>query len=81
MCCVNIPDRDIYFKKQTQVFNSEIEKAVRAAGEGFFIADLFSSRLNNDFYYINTLDGLHPDEDGMKIIAEVISDAILKNAT
>jgi lysophospholipase L1-like esterase len=45
---------------------------VKFAGDNFFIADLFNSRLNNDFYYNNTLDGLHPDEDGMHIIAEVI---------
>ena len=28
------------------------------------------------FYYMNTLDGLHPDEDGMRIIAEVVIEAI-----
>jgi lysophospholipase L1-like esterase len=48
-------------------------------GEKIFVADLFNSRLNNDFYYDNTVDGIHPDEDGMKIIAEVITDAIRKN--
>ena len=46
------------------------------AGENFFIADLFHSRLQNDFYYINTVDGLHPDEDGMAYIAEVVEAAI-----
>jgi len=25
---------------------------------------------------MNTVDGLHPDEDGMKIIAEIVEDAI-----
>jgi len=49
---------------------------VAEAGERFFVADLFHSRLNNDFYYINTVDGLHPDEDGMRIIAEVVEEAI-----
>lgn len=79
VCCVNLPDRDIMIKPRTEVFNRAIEAAVEAAGENFFIADLFNSRLNNDFYYMNTLDGLHPDEDGMKIIAEVIEESIKKN--
>ena len=35
-----------------------------------------SLALNNDFYYLNTLDGLHPSESGMTIIAEVIENAI-----
>ena len=48
-------------------------------GKNFFIADLFGSRLNGDFYYNNTIDGLHPDEDGMRIIAEIIEEAIKKN--
>lgn len=76
VCCVHIPDRDPVLKKRAQIFNSSIEKAVRDMGSGYFIADLFSSRLNNDFYYINTRDGLHPDEDGMRIIADVIEDTI-----
>ncbi len=76
VCCVNLPDRDIVLKQATEEFNAAIEAAVRTAGKGFFIADLFHSRLNNDFYYDNTLDGLHPDEDGMRIIAEVIEEAV-----
>lgn len=76
VCCVNLPDRDISFKKRTLLFNEQIEKATKSVGENFFIADLFNSRLNNDFYYMNTVDGLHPDEDGMKIIAEIVEDAI-----
>ena len=76
VCCVNLPDRDITVKEATEIFNGEIQKAVEAAGEGFFIADLFGSRLNNDEYYKNTVDGLHPDEDGMRVIAEVIESAI-----
>ena len=72
--CVTLPDRHPYFKPRCEVFNSAIEKA---AGEmGFAVADLFHSRLSNDTYYFNTVDGLHPDEDGMRIIAEVIGDAI-----
>ena len=76
VCCVNLPDRDIFMKDATELFNSAIERSVRSCGENFFIADLFHSRLNNHFYYMNTLDGLHPDEDGMKIIAEVLEKAI-----
>ena len=63
-------------KKRTEAFNDAIAKAVSTVGAKFFVADLYHSRLNNDLYYMNTVDGLHPDEDGMKIIAEVIEAAI-----
>lgn len=79
VCCVNLPDRDPYLKARTTLFNEAIATAVKTAGESFFIADLFTSRLNNDFYYDNTVDGLHPDQDGMRIIAEIIIDAIKNN--
>ncbi|MBE6594844.1 MAG: SGNH/GDSL hydrolase family protein [Ruminococcaceae bacterium] len=79
VCCVNLPDRDPILKQRALRFNAIIEEAVAAAGDGFWIADLFASRLNNDFYYMNTLDGLHPDEDGMRIIAEIVKDAILQH--
>ena len=76
VCCVNIPDRDPYLKRRAQIFNEAIARAAEMAGGRFFVADLFSSRLNNDVYYMNTTDGLHPDEDGMKMIADVIEEAI-----
>lgn len=76
VCCVNLPDRDIYLREAAIAFNHQIAEAVSEAGERFFIADLFGSRLNNDFYYMNTTDGLHPDEDGMKMIADVVEAAI-----
>lgn len=76
VCCVNIPDRDIFLRARAEKFNEVIASAVRAAGEHFFVADLFSSSLRGDAYYMNTVDGLHPDEDGMRIIAQIISDAI-----
>lgn len=79
VCCVNIPDRDVAVKERTETFNSAIEDAVASAGENFFIADLFHSRLNNDCYYMNTLDGLHPDEDGMRMIADIVTEAIEKH--
>lgn len=79
VCCVNLPDRDIFLRERAVLFNQAIEKSVKAMGNNFFIADLFGSRLNNDFYYMNTTDGLHPDEDGMGIIAEVIAEAIKKH--
>lgn len=75
VCCVNLPDRG-YLKQRTEAFNNAIYDAVVKAGSNFFVADLYHSRLNNDFYYMNTVDGLHPDEDGMKIIADVIEEAI-----
>ena len=79
VCCVNIPDRDIVMKPQAEIFNKIISDAVGEAGENFFLADLFRSKLNNDFYYMNTVDGLHPDEDGMRIIAEILEKAIKSN--
>jgi lysophospholipase L1-like esterase len=79
VCCVNLPDRDPVMRQRTEAFNAEIQRAVALAGERAFVADLFASRLNNDFYYNNTVDGLHPDEDGMRIIAEVVREAFLAN--
>lgn len=76
VCCVNLPDRDVFLKRRAEIFNTAINTAVKSMGDNFFIADLFSSRLNNDLYYMNTLDGLHPDEDGMRIIAEIVENAI-----
>ena len=76
VCCINIPDRDRLLRARALSFNEAIDKAVLNAGDNFFVADLFHSRLNNDFYYMNTVDGLHPDEDGMMIIAEIVQDAI-----
>ena len=70
--CVNLPDRDIFLKKQTEVYNNNIEEAVSLSGDNFHVVDLFGSVLNNDYYYNNTLDGLHPDRDGMRIISEII---------
>ena len=75
VCCVNIPDRDIVLKKRAEMFNEVIEQAAAAAGDRFFVADLFHSPLNNDDYYMNTVDGLHPDKDGMRMIADVIEEA------
>ena len=66
-------------KKQTELFNAAINTAVEAVGANFFVVDLFHSRINNDCYYTNSVDGLHPDEDGMRMIAEVIEEAIKSN--
>ena len=79
VCCVNLPDRDIVTKKRTELFNAAINTAVEAVGANFFVVDLFHSRINNDCYYTNSVDGLHPDEDGMRMIAEVIEEAIKSN--
>ncbi len=76
VCCVNLPDRDVYLKRRAEQFNEAIAQAVETVGDGCFIADFFHSRMNNDTYYWNTLDGLHPDADGMGMIAEVVCDAI-----
>ena len=77
VCCVGMPDREPYFKERAILFNQEIEKAVAAAGKNFFFANLFHSRLNNQDYYNNTLDGLHFDEDGMRMLADFLEEAIL----
>lgn len=79
VCCINMPDRHVSVKKRTEAFNERIAEAVRTAGKGFFVADLFHSRLNNDFYHLNTTDGLHPDEDGMREIAAVVIEAFRRN--
>lgn len=81
VCCVNLPDRDVFLKTRAERFNEKIQSTVKSMGEGFFIADLFHSRLNNDFYYMNTLDGLHPDEDGMRIIAQIVEESITRYFT
>ena len=75
VCCVNLPDRG-YLKQETEAFNKAIDSAVINAGSNFFVADLYHSKLNNHFYYDNTVDGLHPDEDGMRIIADIIEESI-----
>ena len=72
VCCVNLPDRDPFLRLRTEQFNLAIERAAALAGERVFVADLFHSRLSDDFYYMNTTDGLHPDEDGMSFIAEIV---------
>ena len=76
VCCVNLPDRDVFLKTRAERFNEKIQSTVKSMGEGFFIADLFHSDLNNDTYYNNTLDTIHPDEDGMRMIAAVVTAAI-----
>ena len=78
VCCVNMPDRDSWFTKRAMIFNQGIENAANATGENFFVADLFS-RFDEDSYYDNTTDGLHPDEDGMRMIAEAIAESIERN--
>ena len=75
-CCVNLPDRDPRLLARAEAFNCAIAEAVALAGEDFFVADLFHSPLRDDVYYDNTLDGLHPDEDGMRMIADVVEQAI-----
>ena len=78
VCCVNLPDRYPDMKARTEQFNNAICNAALKSGEQFFVADLFGSPLKNDVYYNNTVDGLHPDPDGMRMIAEVIEAAIMK---
>ncbi len=79
VCCVNLPDRANGKSRRTVEFNCAIEKAVSAEGENFFIADFYSSNLNNETLYTHTLDGLHPDERGMELIFEFLRDAFITN--
>lgn len=79
VCCVNIPNRTCIPKEQTEQYNSAISNAVELAGDRFFIADLFNSRMSGEYYRLNTTDSLHPDINGMKIISEIIIDAINQN--
>ena len=74
--CVTLPDRAPYVHERTLQYNREITRYVKAMGARFFLCDLFHSPLKNDDYYNNTVDGLHPDEDGMRIIADRMIDAI-----
>lgn len=80
VCCVTLPDRDPYLKRGAECYAQIVENAVAHAGDRFFVADLYHSHLNNDTYYMNTMDGLHPDEDGMTIIAKIVGDAIEAHA-
>lgn len=79
--CINLPDRYEDFKQRTEMFNKAISDAAVASGENFFVVDLFHSELNNDNYYNNTVDGIHPDEDGARIISKLVLNAFnfLKN--
>lgn len=80
VCCVNLPNRSPLHRTETEIYNAEIENAAKTAGDNFFIADFFCSRLNNELYKEYTLgDGLHPNEMGMDIIAEFIKEALIKN--
>ena len=47
------------FSEETAATRDAFVYRISAFPERFFVADLFHSRLNNDFYYINTVDGLH----------------------
>ena len=79
VCCINMPNRHPTVKERTIKFNDIIANAVKVAGENFFVCDLFSSDFANDNYYNNTTDGLHPDEDGMRMIADVVIKSIKEN--
>ncbi|MBR2024944.1 MAG: SGNH/GDSL hydrolase family protein [Clostridia bacterium] len=80
VCCINMPDRYEYLRKRTLLFNEIIENAVKKMNdEKYFVADLYHSEWSNENYEINTVDLLHPDEDGMRMIAKVVIDAIKEN--
>ena len=79
ICCVNIPDRTPQLRARAAAMNKAIDDAAASLGSGCYVADLFGSKLRDDVYYMNTVDGLHPDEDGMRMIAEIIVEAIRKH--
>lgn len=76
--CVGMPNRDENFYAEAVAYNQGIERAVAFGGERFVYVDLFSSSLQGEEYIQKSVDGLHPDEKGMEIIAEVIGDAFEK---
>lgn len=76
--CVNLPDRYEEFRQRTELFNEAICAAAAAAGENFFVVDFYASELRRDFYYNNTVDGIHPDEDGARIIFQMLLEAFNK---
>ena len=77
VCCVNLADKGIpSLNSRRDVFNGIIENAAASMGERFFIADQHGSSISGEDYYWYTLDGIHPNEVGMEIIANVIRDAI-----
>ena len=77
VCCVNMPIRPEFMVEGTRLINSVIDETVCKMGEGFFVARL-SDHVFKDYndFYMNTLDGLHPDPDGMRIIANAVIWAI-----
>ena len=81
LCCINLPDRDPVLSRRAECFNRIIDEAAEKTGERCFVADLFRSPLRFDTYYLNTLDGLHPDMDGMRMIADVAEAAIRLHCT
>lgn len=75
--CVNMPDRAPYAVRATAEFNKVITECVEEAGAGFYIADLFHAFEEGDSYDDHTLDGLHPDADGMEAIYDAIESVYL----
>lgn len=75
--CVSLADRDTRLKYLTNKQIDAMCSAIVSAGSKFHYVDLFNSILNNDCYIENSLeDGLHPSASGMKIIANIIKDAL-----
>ena len=53
----------------------ELGKLYQAIAERYRCGFIDCAELD---FEINTVDGLHPDEDGMRMIARVIEDAVVK---
>jgi len=77
--CVNLPYRDCGVDLEAKLYNGKIKKATEVAGNNFFVADLFNSEYSGDKFFDNSLDGLHPDQDGMRMIADVIKKAMIES--
>lgn len=81
--CVNMPNRKPYAEIATKEYNKVISDCVEEAGKGFSVADLYNAYEEcgdgeeKDSYNNQTLDGLHPDANGMEYIYFAILDACL----
>ena len=79
VCCVNLPNRNPLSTSRVESFNEGIENAVRKMGEGYFVADFFGSEMSGDNFYKHTNDDVHPNKDGMRLIADFIIKSFKEN--
>lgn len=79
VCCVNLPRRSMRSPDPAVEYNNAIARAVKGAGEGYFVADFYGSEMSGDNFFANTHDDLHPNENGMRLIADFIIKSFKEN--